>query len=159
MPSLFFFFFWFSLLCLLLAVLVSSGFMLVVTSVGIWLKRKRREKGFRFKKKKIRKWVKEKERGSSFSRLCLIGGSATGEELDRLTVVGLVGEDFLGSFFLGLVLAVVAWVSYRLRGVWSVEGVLEAGGDSLSLVRRWDWKWVRVGGWRLVSVCVVKWED
>ena len=47
----------------------------------------------------------------------MIGGSATFEELDRLTVVGLVGEDFLGSFFLGLVLAVAAWVSYRLRGV------------------------------------------
>ena len=61
--------------------------------------------------------MKEKERGSSFSRLCLIGESATFEELDRLTVVGLVGEDFLGSCFLGLVLAVVAWVSYWLRGV------------------------------------------
>ena len=39
-----------------------------------------------------------------------------GEELDRLIVVGLVSEDFLGSCFLGLVLAVVAWVSYQLRG-------------------------------------------
>ena len=39
-----------------------------------------------------------------------------GEELDRLIVAGLVGEDFLGSCFLGLVLVVVAWVSYWLRG-------------------------------------------
>ena len=39
-----------------------------------------------------------------------------GEELDRLIVARLVGDDFLRSYFLGLVLAVVAWVSYRLRG-------------------------------------------
>ena len=44
------------------------------------------------------------------------GGSATSEELDCLIVAGLVEKDFLGSIFLGLVLAVVAWVSYRLHG-------------------------------------------
>ena len=54
-------------------------------------------------------------------------GSAMGEELDRLIVVGLVSEDFLGSCFLALVLAVVAWVIYRVCGAWSVEGVLAVG--------------------------------
>ena len=44
------------------------------------------------------------------------GGSVTGEVLDRLIVAGLVGDDFLGSCFLGLVLAMVAWVSFQLRG-------------------------------------------
>ena len=44
------------------------------------------------------------------------GGFATGKELDHLIVVGLVGEEFLGYCFLGLVFAVVAWVSYGLHG-------------------------------------------
>ena len=44
------------------------------------------------------------------------GGSVTGEVLDRLIVARLVGDDFLRSYFLGLVLAVVAWVSFQLRG-------------------------------------------
>ena len=43
-------------------------------------------------------------------------GSATSKELDCLIVARLVSEDFLRSSFLGLVLAMVAWVSYQLRG-------------------------------------------
>ena len=44
------------------------------------------------------------------------GGSVIGEVLDRLIVARLVGDDFLRSYFLGLVLAVVAWVSFQLCG-------------------------------------------
>ena len=59
-----------------------------------------------------------------------------GEVLHRLIVAWLVGKDFLGSCFLGLIVAVVAWVSCQLRGAWSLEGGLSWG--LITWVETWE---------------------